>query len=289
MRKQLLATGLALVIGVLAAPAVIAQTSAPAPKAASKAAPKAASKVEVLWLGQATFRITSPGGKNIMIDPWIMTNPKTPQEWKDLNKLGKIDSVLVTHAHFDHFADSLPIAKQHKVPMWGPAGLADTLVELGLATAEEVPRMNKGGTITPMGPGISISMVPADHSSDFVFVNPETKKREAKPGGAPVGFIIKLENGFTIYHMGDTNVFTDMALIGKLYKPDLLLIPIGGHFVMDPALAAEATRMVKPKIAIPMHYGTIPLLRGTPEEYIKALGKTSTKVVVMQPGQTLSF
>jgi len=246
-------------------------------------------KTEVLWLGQASFRVTSPGGKNIMIDPWIMTNPKTPQEWKDLGKLGKIDAVLVTHAHFDHFADALPIAKQNKVPMWGPAGFADTLVELGMATAEEVPRMNKGGTITPAGPGISISMVAADHSSEYVYVNPETKKREAKPGGAPVGFIVKLENGFTIYHMGDTNLFGDMALIGRTYKPDLLLIPIGGHFVMDPKLAAEATRLVKPKIAIPMHYGTIPLLRGTPEEYIKALGKTSTKVMVMQPGQSLTF
>jgi L-ascorbate metabolism protein UlaG (beta-lactamase superfamily) len=249
----------------------------------------AAGKTEVLWLGQASFRITSPGGKNIMIDPWIMTNPKTPEAWKDLSKLGKIDAVLVTHAHFDHFADALPIAKQNKVPMWGPAGFADTLVELGMATAEEVPRMNKGGTITPAGPGISISMVPADHSSEYVYVNPETKKREAKPGGAPVGFIVKLENGFTIYHMGDTNLFGDMALIGRIYKPDLLLIPIGGHFVMDPKLAAEATRMVKPKIAIPMHYGTIPLLRGTPEEYIKALGKTTTKVMVMQPGQSLTF
>jgi len=272
---RLLATALVACLGLIAGAPVHAQTKG--------------GKVELLWLGQATFRITSPGGKNIVIDPWIMTNPKTPAEWKDLAKLGKVDTVLVTHAHFDHFADSLPLAKLNKVQMWGPAGLSDTLVDLGLAAAEEVPRMNKGGTITPVGPGISITMVPADHSSDFVYVNPETKKREARPGGAPVGFVIKLENGFTIYHMGDTNLFGDMALIGKLYKPDLLLIPIGGHFVMDPKLAAEATRMVKPKIAMPMHYGTIPLLRGTPEEYIKALGKTSTKIVVMKPGESRTF
>lgn len=268
------------ILGVIAALGLLLAGVAPA---------VAAGKVELLWLGQATFRVTSPGGKNIMIDPWILTNPKTPAEWKDLGKLGKIDAVLVTHAHFDHFADSLPIAKLNNVPMWGPAGLSDTLVDLGMANAEEVPRMNKGGTITPAGPGIFVSQVGADHSSDFVYVNPETKKREARPGGSPVGYIVKLENGFTIYHMGDTNLFGDMALIGRMYKPDLLLIPIGGHFVMDPKLAAEATRLVKPRIAIPMHYGTIPLLRGTPEEYIKALGKTKTKVIVMTPGQTVSF
>jgi L-ascorbate metabolism protein UlaG (beta-lactamase superfamily) len=283
MRKQLLAAVLATAIGAFAAPLAVAQAKKSPPAKAS------AAKVEVLWLGQAAFRITSPGGKNIMIDPWILTNPKTPQEWKDLAKLGKLDTILVTHAHLDHFGDSVALAKQNKVPMWGPAGLADTLISLGIATNEEAPRMNKGGTITPTGPGITISQVHADHSSDFVYVNPDTKKRETYNGGAPVGVIVKLENGFTIYHMGDTNLFGDMALIGRMYKPDLLLIPIGGHFVMDPRLAAEATRMVKPKIAIPMHYGTIPLLRGTPEEYIKALGKTSTKVMVMQPGDKLAF
>jgi L-ascorbate metabolism protein UlaG (beta-lactamase superfamily) len=246
-------------------------------------------KTEVLWLGQAAFRITSPGGKVVVIDPYILQNPKTPQEWKDLGKLGKVDAILVTHAHVDHFGDSIALARQNKVPVWLPSGFSDTLVDLGLATAEEVPRMNKGGTITPAGPGIAISMVNADHSSDFVYVNPETKKREARYAGTPVGFIVKLENGFTIYHMGDTNLFGDMALIGRIYKPDLLLVPIGGHFVMDPKLAAEATKMVKPKIAIPMHYGTFPMLRGTPEEYIKALGKTATKVMVMQPGQSLTF
>jgi L-ascorbate metabolism protein UlaG (beta-lactamase superfamily) len=246
-------------------------------------------KVHLLWLGQASFRLTTPGGKNIMIDPWVTQNPKTPAEWKNLEKLGKLDLVLVSHAHGDHFGDAATLVKAQHIQMWGPAGLADTLAELGILTSEEAPRMNKGGTITPLGPGIAISETRADHSSEFVYVNPETKKREVHVGGEPVGFIIKLENGFTIYHMGDTNVFSDMKLIASYYKPDLILVPIGGHFVMDPKEAALATKMVNPKYAIPIHYGTIPQLKGTPEEYLAALGKTKTKVIVMTPGETTTF
>lgn len=246
-------------------------------------------KVHLLWLGQACFRITTPGGKNIVIDPFILKNPKTPAEWKDLDKLGKVDLVLVTHAHYDHLADAPALAKKNKVAMWGPAGLADTLAELGILTAEEAPRMNKGGTIMPLGPGIAISQTRADHSSEFIYENPDSKKREVHVGGEPVGYVIKLENGFTIYHMGDTNLFSDMKLIGEYYKPDLLLVPIGGHFTMDPTEAAMATRFVRTKAAIPMHYGTFPPLKGSPEEYKAALGKTATKVIVMSPGDSVTF
>lgn len=246
-------------------------------------------KVHLLWLGQSAIRLTTPGGKVIMLDPWILQNPKTPPEWKDLDKLGKLDIVLVSHAHGDHFGDAPALVKKNKVQMWGPAGLADTMYELGILSPEEAPRMNKGGTIKPLGPGIAISEVRADHSSEFAYVNPETKKREIHVGGEPVGFVIKLENGFTIYHMGDTNVFGDMKMIGEYFKPDLVLIPIGGHFVMDPKEAALATKLIKPKFAIPVHYGTIPQLAGTPDEYKAALGKTTTKVIVMTPGQTVTF
>jgi L-ascorbate metabolism protein UlaG (beta-lactamase superfamily) len=246
-------------------------------------------RTELLWLGQSAFRINTPGGKVILIDPWITGNPKTPAEWKDLDKLGKIDVILVTHGHGDHVGDGPALAKKLNIKLWGPAGLANTFDELGLLPAALAPRMNKGGTIHPIGPDIAISQTHAEHSSEFVYTNPETKKRETHVGGEPIGYVIKLENGFTIYHMGDTALFGDMAWIGQRYKPDLLLIPIGGHFVMDPVDAAAATRMVKPRFAIPMHYGTIPQLAGTPAEYIKALGKSPTQVKVMQPGETAVF
>jgi L-ascorbate metabolism protein UlaG (beta-lactamase superfamily) len=265
-------------LGVLLAAAALAGNAA------------AQGKVEMLWYGQAAWKITTPGGKVILVDPWITTNPKTPAELKDLDKIGKIDLILVTHAHGDHLGDGPDLAKKNKVQLWGPAGLDQSLVTLGVLPVELAPRMNKGGTITPLGPDIKITMVRAEHSSELVWKNPATNKDETHVVGEPVGFIIELENGFKIYHMGDTGLFGDMAMIGQQYKPDLILIPIGGHFVMNPQDAATATNMyLKPKFAVPMHYGTIPQLKGTPEEYVKALGTTSTKVQVIKPGDKLEF
>jgi L-ascorbate metabolism protein UlaG (beta-lactamase superfamily) len=248
-------------------------------------------KVEILWLGQACFKITTPGGKVIVIDPWLTTNPKTPAQYKDLDALGKIDLILVTHAHFDHFTDAPALAKKNNVPIWGPAGLQATMIALDIVPAALSQRFNKGGTIAPWGPaGVKITATHADHSSELTWKNPATGKDEIHDGSEPLGFIIELENGFRIYHTGDTAMFGDMKLIGEYYKPDLLLIPIGGHFVMDPKAAAYATReWIKPKFAVPMHYGTNALLKGTPAEYIEALGKTSTKVFVPNPGDKLEF
>ena len=255
-----------------------------------RAGAQTSGKVEVQWLGQAATKITSPGGKVIVVDPWLTTNPKTPPQYKNLDALGHVDLILVTHAHGDHLGDAPELAKKHNVPEWAPAGLQNTLVSLGILPANLAPRMNKGGTITPLGPDIKITMTHAEHSSEMVWKNPATGKEETHVGGEPVGFIIQLENGFKIYHMGDTGLFGDMRLIGEYYKPDLLLIPIGGHFVMSPQDAAVATRdFIKPKFAIPIHYGTIPQLKGTPEEYIQALGQTTTKVQVLQPGDKTTF
>src|SRR5205085_27415 len=156
-----------------------------------------------------------------------------------------------------------------------PQGLQSVMISLNMVPAELAFRMGKSGTSTPIGPGIKISMVHAEHDSELTWTNPETKKRETHVGGEPVGYIIELENGFRIYHMGDTALFGDMKLIGERYKPDIILIPIGGHFVMNPVDAAYATKeLIKPKYAVPMHYGTTPVLKGTPEEYMKALGDT---------------
>ncbi len=249
-------------------------------------------KVEVQWLGQAATKITTPGGKVIVIDPWLTSNPKTPPEYKKLEALGKVDLILVTHAHFDHMADAPALSAMHKAPVYAPAGLADSMATLGVMPAEMAPRSNKGGIVYPLGEAAKIKIIAthAEHSSEYRWKNPATGKDEMHLGGEPLGYIIELENGFRIYHMGDTGIFGDMKLIGEHYKPDLILIPIGSHFVMPPQDAAIATRdMLKPRFAIPIHYGTIPLLRGTPKEYMDALGNTPTKVLPLNPGEKATF
>ena len=248
-------------------------------------------KTEVLWLGQAAVRITTPGGKVIVIDPWLRTNPKTPAGFKNLEALGKVDLVLVTHGHFDHIADAPDLAKMHKVPLYGPAGLNQTLTTLGVLPMDLSPRFGKGGTIMPFGPGgVKITATRAEHSSEYAWKNPATTKDEVHVGGEPVGFIVEMENGFKVYHMGDTGLFGDMKFIGEYYKPDLVLIPIGGHFVMSPADAAYAVKnYLKPRYALPIHYGTIPVLRGTPEEFAASLGSESNKMLKVQPGEKVDF
>jgi L-ascorbate metabolism protein UlaG (beta-lactamase superfamily) len=248
-------------------------------------------KTELWWLGQAAVRITTPGGKVIVVDPWLTSNPKTPAEFKNLDVLGKVDLILVTHGHFDHTADAPALAMKNNAVVYGPAGLNQVWTTLGVLPAALSQRFGKGGTITPWGPdSVKITATHAEHSSEIVWKNPATGKDESHLGGEPVGFIIELEDGFKIYHMGDTGPFGDMKFIGEYYKPDLILIPIGGHFVMNPKDAAYVTReWLKPKFAIPIHYGTIPVLKGTPQEYTQALGSTPTKVMVLQPGDKVTF
>jgi L-ascorbate metabolism protein UlaG (beta-lactamase superfamily) len=249
-------------------------------------------KVGVLWLGQSAFKLTSATGKVIVVDPYLTLNPKTPEQYKKLEALGKVDLILVTHGHLDHYLDAPALAKLTGAPLWAPAGLAQSMQTLGILPVAQANRMNKGGSITPFGPnGVRITMMHADHSSELVWHNPATDKDETHVGGEPCGFMIEFENGFKIWHMGDTGVFGDMKLIGEMYKPDLILIPIGGgQFVMNPADAAMATReLIKPKMAWPIHYATTPQLSGTPEEYIKAMGNSPVKVLAAKPGDSFEF
>lgn len=250
----------------------------------------AAGATELQWFGQSAFKITTPGGKVIVIDPFITQNPKTPEALKDLSKLGNVDLILVTHGHGDHVGDTAQIAKMTQAKVALNADMGHTFAILNWVPYDQLIRFNKSGPITPLGPEITITMVHAEHSSEIVYTNPETQKRELHPGGEPAGYIIKLENGFTIYHAGDTGVFSDMRFIGEYYKPDVALLPIGGHFTMDPVHAAYAVKnLLKTKRVIPMHYGTFPPLKGTPEELIKALDDPSIQVIVMQPGEVQKF
>jgi L-ascorbate metabolism protein UlaG (beta-lactamase superfamily) len=247
-------------------------------------------KIEVHWLGQATTKITTLTGKVIVIDPFLTNNPKTPVGFKNLDAIGKVDVILVTHGHGDHTCDRAELAKRTGAPVLGPAGLVSTMVDLGWVPPEKAVRFGKGGKVQPAGPQITITQTRAEHSSEVTVTDPATKKTTTYPGGEPAGFIVEMENGFKLYHMGDTGLFGDMRLIGEYYKPDLIMIPIGGHFVMDPKDAAYATNMMlKPKYAIPFHYGTFPVLKGTPQEYQAALGQTTTQVFPISPGDKLQF
>jgi L-ascorbate metabolism protein UlaG (beta-lactamase superfamily) len=245
-----------------------------------------AEAVELQWFGQSAFKITTPRGKVILIDPFITKNPKTPEKFKDLEKLGKVDLILLTHGHGDHIGDTVQLAKITKTKVALNADMGHTFASLGWVPYQQMIRFNKSGPVKPIGPDITITMVHAEHSSEVLHTNPETKEIEVYPGGEPAGYVIELENGFKIYHAGDTGVFADMRFIGEYYKPDLALLPIGGHFTMDPAHTAYAVKnLLKTETVIPIHYGTFPPLQGTPEELIKALGDFPTKVIVMQPGE----
>lgn len=253
-----------------------------------------AAEVEVLWLGHSTVRITSVEGKVIVIDPFLKKNPKTPAQYRDLNAVGKVDLILVTHGHSDHIGDLQELARLSGATVVANWEMGLNMISLGMLDADKVIAMNKGGSVAPIGRGIKIHMVPAEHSSAFDL---ETMGLEWEPGspsqlftGAAVGYVVELENGFKIYHSGDTGVFGDMALINRFYAPDLALVSIGGYFTMDPEGAAYAVReLIKPKQVIPIHYGTFPVINRTPAEFKAALGDADIEVLVMQPGETLKF
>lgn len=230
--------------------------------------------VKVTYLGHAAFKLVSPKGVVIYIDPYLSKNPKTPPEMKTVEKA---DLILVTHGHGDHLGDTLAIAEKTNATVVAIAELGRYLKKKG---AKNVIRMNKGGTCNSHG--IAITMVHAVHSSSV------TEGDQIIYMGEPAGFVVRFENGFTIYHAGDTGVIGDMKIIGELYKPELSLLPIGSHFTMDPREATYAAKLLGSKYVIPMHYGTFPVLTGTPEEFSRLMKEVpKTKVLVLKPGETI--
>jgi L-ascorbate metabolism protein UlaG (beta-lactamase superfamily) len=276
-----LAVSAALLAGCAPLRTVLAPNAAPAVRA---------EKTELLWLGQASFRIKSPGGKIIVIDPWITGGTKTPAPYKtDLAALGKVDLLLVTHAHADHLGDAPALAKMHNTKLYGPADMITPLVTLGILPAELTHRFNKSGRVEPL-PGIKVTAVQAEHSSLLVHNNPATGKNESHPAGEAMGYIIEMENGFKVWHMGDTGLFSDMKFIADRYRPDLVLVPIGGNFTMDPDDAAYAIRTwINPRSVIPIHYNSNPLAKGTLAEFQAAMKLSGVRVVPMSEGQTAEF
>jgi L-ascorbate metabolism protein UlaG (beta-lactamase superfamily) len=250
--------------------------------AAQQAVPK------VQWLGQSAFRITTPAGKVIVTDPWLKANPLTPPEFKNLEALGKIDVLLVSHGHTDHVADAPELAKLNNVPLYGPGDMNANMVALGILPPQLAPRFNKSGTVEPTA-GVKVTAVRAEHSSPLVWRNAITGKDESHAGGEPLGFIIELEDGYKIWHMGDTGLFGDMKFIADYYKPDLVLMPIGGNFTMGPKEAAYAAReLIHAPQVIPMHYGANPLAKGRPEQFLAFMKDSGIQVNVLKPGETLT-
>jgi len=230
--------------------------------------------VKITYLGHSAFKLVSPQGVVIYLDPFLKNNPKTPPDQKEVNKA---DLVLVTHGHADHLGDALGISQKTGAPVVAIAELGAYVTQKGL---KNVVRMNKGGSYTTKG--IRISMVNAQHSSSV------TEEGKVIYAGEPAGFIIRFENGFTVYHAGDTAVMSDMKIFGDIYKPDLALLPIGSHFTMDPQEAAYACKLLRPRYVVPMHYGTWPVLTGTADDFIGRMkDQPEVKVIVMNPGQTI--
>jgi L-ascorbate metabolism protein UlaG (beta-lactamase superfamily) len=236
---------------------------------------KAAGKTEVTWWGHAAFVLKSPQGAVIAIDPWL-SNPKAP---KDAQWPAQVDAILISHGHFDHVGDSVQLAKKTNAKVIGAFELVGQLGVGGQAVG-----MNIGGSIKVKD--VTIHLVPAMHSSGF-----GQDPANPKYGGNPVGFVLQIDNGPTLYHAGDTGLFTDMAMIADVYHPSVAMLPIGGHFTMDPALAAIATKMLKVKTVVPMHFGTFPALAGTPAELTAAIKKEhgTAKVMELTPGKTQTF
>jgi L-ascorbate metabolism protein UlaG (beta-lactamase superfamily) len=231
----------------------------------------------ITYLGHSTFRFTTAGGEQIIIDPFLTDNPQTPD---DLKRVSELDTMLITHGHFDHFSDVLPLLGQTGATAVSNFEIFAYLQRQGV---EDAIPIQKGGTIE-VG-SIKVTATHAFHSSSIALDDGSLIY-----GGEPLGYVVEFESGFRLYHAGDTAVFGDMQLIGELYRPDLALLPIGNQVVMSPFEAAHAARLLSVNYVVPIHYGTFPFLPGTSEEFQEHASKLVPDLIVhvMQPGEELS-
>src|SRR6266542_4856162 len=246
-------------------------------------------ETQLTWYGQSAFKIGTPGGKVLLIDPWL-TNPVFEKGKDEIAALKRCDLILVTHGHSDHVGNAVEIGKRTRAKLVATFDLSAAIVSvLGypseLADIETTGHM--GGTLTLLGGEVAVTFVRAWHGSGV-------SKEETAPsvyGGNPSGMVIAIRGGPTIYHTGDTDLFSDMALVSRFHKINIMLVCIGDHFTMGPARAAEAVRLVNPREVIPMHYGTFPVLTGTPAAFEDELKKRKLKAQlrVMKIGETIAM
>jgi L-ascorbate metabolism protein UlaG (beta-lactamase superfamily) len=227
------------------------------------------SALSITWFGHATFVVTTPGGKRIVFDPWLTGNPKAPAG----AKIDKADVICVTHGHSDHTTDVLPVARGTGAPVVAVFELANYFQSKGV---KDVVPMGSGGTADVKG--LKISLTDAHHTSSI-----DDGKTYV---GTACGFVVRLEDGRAIYFAGDTALFGDMRLIKELYAPEIAFLPIGDHFTMGPAAAAKAAEFLGVRQIVPMHYGTFPMLTGTPDELKKLVEPRGVDVLVLKPGET---
>ncbi len=254
----------------------------------------AAGKTELTWYGHAAFKLVTPAGKVLLIDPWV-TNPANKSGKDDLARIDKADLILLTHAHGDHIGNSVEIGRKTGAKLVATFDLMKAMVDFRGYPKEQATRDttgNFGGEIALLDGDVRIAFIPAVHSSGIEEAEGMPHPGASHAGGNPGGFLISVKDGPTIYHTGDTDAFTDMGMIGKFRPVDVMLACIGDKFTMGPDRAALAAKSVKPtKMVIPMHFGTFPFLTGTPAAFEKALKaeKVKTPMREMKIGETLSF
>lgn len=225
---------------------------------------------QITWLGHGTFKFVTSEGKTVVVDPWVMNNPACPDGEKDPNP----DLMLITHGHFDHIGDAVEIGKKAEPQTFA---IYETAMWLGSKGVPNVNGFNKGGTA--QSEGVTFTMVHAVHSCGI------SDGDQILYGGEAAGYVIEFPGGLKVYYAGDTTVFSDMKIIGELYSPDVSILPIGDFYTMGPREAAYATKLLGAKTVIPMHFGTFPVLTGTPDELQKLVGK-GTDVVALKPGES---
>lgn len=247
--------------------------------------PNRTQSTQLLWYGQSAFKLTTPSGNVLLIDPWL-TNPANPNGKTDLAKLDRVDLILVTHGHSDHVGDAVAIAKKTNAKLVSTYDLGQAMVAVNGYPKSLVgfdTQGNFGGELTLLNQDVRVAFIPAVHSSTV-----GTDGRPAQYAGNPGGFLITVRNGPTIYHTGDTDLFSDMSLIPRFRKVNLMLACIGDQFTMGPSRAAEAVKLVSPTTVIPMHYGLFNL-PGTPQAFAQALRQQSVRsqLRVMKVGETI--